>query len=401
MVGPPELFGEKNGARNIGREGEANECLHHVSVSCLFLINGLGMGNSTRCHAVIEHLAEAGCRIHVLTSGNGLAYFQNRPGIESLTPMASFYYAGTRAGISGWSTLKSIFALARLARAKRKQLEALLQELSPDLAVIDSEYVIGPLRRRGIPIVAINNSEVVVTEYLRNRQEADGVRSHFWLVEFLDYLFHRTFCNQVLSPFPLPQPTRHPKFKRIGLILRPAVRKLTSHGSSQLRISPRQLRTVVFMLSGSVPASRINFEGRTFPFAVEIVGRCGTSRDKVTFHGRLMDNLPLLARADAFVINGGYSALSEAFAFRKPVFVLPVPGHAEQFVNARLASRLGLGFVASEDDILDRLLAMYEQDCWIDLQPMAATFELDGDREAAQAILDLAENRRAGTERVV
>src|SRR5438132_14328408 len=87
-----------------------------VSRTCRFVINGLGMGNSTRCHAVIEHLAEAGCRIHVLTSGNGLAYFKDKDCVESLTPMESFFYSGKRGGISGWSTLKSLKSLAALAR---------------------------------------------------------------------------------------------------------------------------------------------------------------------------------------------------------------------------------------------------------------------------------------------
>ena len=61
-----------------------------------------------------------------------------------------------------------------------------------------------------------------------------------------------------------------------------------------------------------------------------------------------MDNADLLARADALVINAGYSAVSEAFVLRKPVFVVPVPGHAEQFVNACLVKDLGLGFMAVE-----------------------------------------------------
>ena len=67
----------------------------------------------------------------------------------------------------------------------------------------DSEYATAPLRRRKIPIAAINNSEVVVTEFLKHRRDAQGVRSHFWFVEFSDYLFHRKFCDLILSPYPL------------------------------------------------------------------------------------------------------------------------------------------------------------------------------------------------------
>jgi UDP:flavonoid glycosyltransferase YjiC (YdhE family) len=368
-----------------------------VTTTCLFVINGLGLGNSTRCHAVIEQLAAAGCRVHVLTSGNGLAYFEGKKCIESLHSMESLYYSKSGGGISGWATLKSVGSLAKLAKAKRNSLAQLLDKVNPDVAVIDSEYAISPLRRRHIPIIAINNSEVVVTEFLKRRRQAKGVRSHFWLVEFSDYLFHRHYCDLVLSPFPVRTPTRHPKFHRIGLIVRPAVKELAMAASPKEALSPRQLRKVVFMLSGSVHATQINFNNRQFPFAVEVVGRSGESRGNVTFHGRQMNNTALLASADALVINGGYSALSESFAFRKPTFVLPVPGHAEQFVNASLASDLGLGFSVTEQDVLDRLLEMHRQDCWIGRKPMPPAFEIQGDVEATAAILAYVSARRKNT----
>jgi len=365
-----------------------------VKITCLFLVNGLGLGNSTRCHAVIERLATAGCHVHVLTSGNGMEYFEGKNCIESLHSMESFYYSTCGGKISGWAMLKSAGSLAKLAKAKRKSLAQLLDKVNPDVAVIDSEYAISPLRRRRIPIIAINNSEVVVTEFFKHYRQAKGIRSHFWLVEFSDYLFHRHYCDLVLSPFPLRTPTRHANFKRIGLIVRPAVKERAAAASQKEVVSPRQLRTVVFMLSGSVHATQINFNGRQFPFSIEVVGRWGETRGNITFHGRLMENTALLARADAFVINGGYSALSECFAYRKPTFVLPVPGHAEQFVNASLASDLGLGFRVTEHDALERLLEMHRQDCWIGRQPMPPAFEINGDAEAAEAILACAAERR-------
>jgi len=334
----------------------------------------------------------AGCRVHVLTSGNGLAYFDGKKCIESLHSMESFYYCKSGGNISGWATLKSVGSLAKLVKAKRNSLAQLLDKVNPDVAVVDSEYAISPLRHRRIPIIAINNSEVVVTEFFKHRHQAKAVRNHFWLVEFSDYLFHRHYCDLVLSPFPVRTPTRHPKFHRIGLIVRPAIKELAV-ASSKEALSPRQLRKVVFMLSGSVHATKVNFNGHQFPFAIEVVGRSGESDGNVTFHGRQMNTSALLAGADALVINGGYSALSESLALRKPTFVLPVPGHAEQFVNASLAFDLGLGFSVKEQNVLDRLLEMHRQDCWIGRKPMPPTFEINGDVEAAEAILACARSK--------
>jgi hypothetical protein len=355
--------------------------------TCLFVINGLGLGNSTRCFAVMESLADSGFSIHVLTSGNGLAYFRDKRCIQSVTPMDAFYYSGASGRISGWSTFKSLWSLKAIAKSKRQQLDHLLETLRPNMAVIDSEYAISPLRRRRIPVIALNTSEMIVTEYLK-RRPAPGTRSHFWFVEYTDYLFHKHYCDLVLSPFPLQTPTRHPRFHRVGLIIRSSIRALARPNAQPAVNSPRQLRRVVFMLSGSVHASHIRFEQHQLPFQVDVVGREGPSRPNLTYHGRRLDNEALLAAADALVINGGYSAVSEAFALRKPVFVIPVTGHAEQFVNACLVKDLGLGFVATEDNVLDQLLNMYQQDKWIGLKPMPPAIEINGAQQAAEMIVE-------------
>ncbi len=358
-----------------------------MSQTCLFAINGLGLGNSTRCHAVIEHLAEAGCSVHVITSGNGLAYFEGKDCVKSLSSMDSFYYSGRDGGISGWSTLKSLGALLRIAKKKRLQVAEAVEKIRPDIVVTDSEYTLAPIRRKKIPIIALNTSEMVVDQYLRNRHSAPGIRSHFWFVEFSDYLFHRHYCDLILSPFPLATPTRHRKFKRIGLIVRRKVKSRVAELGPVGPISPKQMRRVVFMLSGSVHASRIPFETHNLPFQVDVVGRTGESRGNVVYHGRKMDNTELLLGGDALVINGGYSAVSEAFLLRKPVFVVPVPGHAEQYVNACLVQDLGLGYLATESDVLDQLLKMCAADKWLDRKPLPEKFELDGAREAAETIM--------------
>jgi len=361
----------------------------------LFLINGLGMGNSTRCHAVMQPLAERGHRIHVLTSGNGLKYFERQPEVATLHEMAAFFYSKRKGRISGWQTLLAGRQLLHLARDKRAQLEKLLAQLKPAVAVTDSEYAIGPLRRAGVPIVALNNSEVVVSDYLRWRDNPRAVRSQFWFIEFPDYLFHRHFCDLVLSPAPHPGPARHPKFRRVGLIVRRAVRDAAQALAQSAFPPPHELRNVVFMLSGSIFASAIPLDTFEEPFHIDVVGREGQSTPRVTYHGRLLDNLPLLMKADALVINGGYSAVSEALALNKPTFVLPVAGHAEQYVNARLVAELGRGYVAHDETVMDMLLGFYRTNVWSGLQTPQPISGVDGAARAAAAIEDLLSARAA------
>ena len=203
-----------------------------VPISCLFVINGLGLGNSTRCHAVIEHLAAAGCRVHVLTSGNGLAYFEGRSGIDRSTRWSPSIIPAPTAASAAGPRLNPSAPSPDWPGPSANPSAQLLDNVNPDVAVIDSEYAISPLRRRRIPIVAINNSEVVVTEFLKRRRQANGARSHFWFVEFSDYLFHRRYCDLVLSPVPAAHadaPSQIPPHRADRPPRRPGTRRRAAH----------------------------------------------------------------------------------------------------------------------------------------------------------------------------
>jgi UDP:flavonoid glycosyltransferase YjiC (YdhE family) len=355
---------------------------------CLFLINGLGMGNSTRCHAVIQQLHARGAEIHVLTSGNGLRFFADKPEIASLTPMEAFFYSGGEGSISGLKTLLRLGSLLRLARRKSQQLEALLRTIKPDVAVLDSEYGVGPLRARHVPIVGLNNSDLVVSEFFKGTRD-HAIWAHFWIVELMDYLFHKRVCDLVVSPSPVAGPPRHPKIRRVGLILRREVAALSEGRASIAFTPPRDCRRVLFMLSGSIFASAIPLETARYPFQIDVVGRDGVNREGVAFHGRQMNNLAFLKQADALVVNGGFCAVSEALALNKPAFVIPVKGHAEQAVNATLVQRLGHGFRVTDETVLDRLGACLRDNAWTGLAPKPPELGFDGAREAAGHICRL------------
>ena len=358
-----------------------------VAGRCLFLINGLGMGNSTRCHAIIEQLVERRVRVDVLTSGNGLAYFANRPEPSSLIPTRGFHYSSRNGHVSGLHTAASLFNHYRIGRQKQGDLETLLTRLPVDVIVTDSEYSTAPARRMGIPVIGLNNSDLVVAEYLRKTRTPPGTRSHFWLVEYSDYLFHRFRCDAVISPSPQAGTSRHPRIHRVGLIVRRAVRAIAPQERADFS-EPRSIRSVVFMLSGSTFASAVDFGDGKLPFRVDVVGRDGQNLGNVVFHGRLMDNIHLLQHADALVINGGFSAVSEAIALNKPTFVIPVPGHAEQYVNARLVSDLGLGYLVTAQNVVEKLLHLHDTNRWDGLAARTPITGIDGASEAADIICE-------------
>ena len=88
------------------------------------------------------------------------------------------------------------------------------------------------------------------------------------------------------------------------------------------------------------------------------------------------------------VINGGFSTVSEAFVKQKPMVVIPVPGHAEQWINARTIENLDVGMIAGEDELEQAMMNAYSRikmfrDAYQTFPPLRS-----GAHEAAKLILD-------------
>ncbi|NOU35581.1 MAG: hypothetical protein HOO88_02215 [Kiritimatiellaceae bacterium] len=353
----------------------------------LFAINGLGMGNSTRCHVIIQRLiAEA--EVHIITSGNGIFFFNDRPGIASLTATPPLAYAFSGDGVNALGTLAGVRNMRGALCEKRVKLEALLGELKPDMVVTDSEYVVSPVLRRRIPLAGINNSDVVVTEYFRRKNLPASIRSHFWGIEYSDYLFHRMKWKLAVSPSPFADKPRSDVFKRVGLIVRDGARETALERAGKPVPLPQEIDRIVVMLSGSAFASQIS-ELQTLPWKVDVIGREGVSAGNVTYHGKIRESLEFVRNAGALVINGGFSSVSEAIAMMRPVYVIPVPNHAEQLINAQMVKDVGAGDVAATGTIIQRLKDVYRLNRWDGIKENRVPVDFNGGDEAAALLLEL------------
>ncbi|MCR9139468.1 MAG: hypothetical protein NXI27_25935 [Alphaproteobacteria bacterium] len=315
----------------------------------LYIVNGLGMGNSTRCHSVIQHHNPGMYEIDVLTSGNGLKYFQNVDQIREIDEFENLFYAKDSKG--NLTVFGSILGLPvmvmRYARNVFK-LRGKLRAGNYSAIIIDSDYSTFFVKRlAGVPIIALNNADIVVEECKKRRPLPPSIKMQYW-VERLDRLFHRIIPHHVVSP------TLTPGQGSGNLVhVPPMVR-------SQLRPQhkPGEVRHILLMLSGSDFGTNTDFlDDIVLPEGVvlDVVGREGMSDERIVFHGKVFDNTELLNRADVMVINAGFSAVSEAAFLGCPVVVIPVANHAEQYINAQLISELGLGVVADSGTVLARL----------------------------------------------
>ena len=353
----------------------------------LFAINGLGMGNSTRCHVVIQRLS-AEAEVHVITSGNGLFFLKDRPEIASLSETLPLAYAFSGDGVNALGTLAGIRTMRGALREKKKRLDALLDELNPDLVVTDSEYVIRPVLQRRIPLAGINNSDVVVSEYFRRKNLPGSIRAHFWGIEYSDYLLHRMKWKLAVSPSPFADKPRSDTFKRIGLIVRDGARETALERAGKPAPLPKEIDRIVVMLSGSAFASQIS-ELQTLPWKVDVIGRDGVNAGNVMYHGKIRESLELVRNAGALVINGGFSSVSEALAMMRPVYVIPVPNHAEQLMNALMVKEVGAGSVENTATIIQRLKEAHRTNRWDGLPESRLPVSFNGGDEAADLLMGL------------
>ena len=203
---------------------------------------------------------------------------------------------------------------------------------------------------------ALNNSDVVISE-CKDLQKLPRNLMLQYVIEYLDYYFHKLVPDVVFSPTIEKD---LPNTKNI-VHCPPLVRQDLNAGSKQIS----HVKQILVMLSGSQFGSNIEFltqlqtDGMIY---IDVVGRTGTNFDNVTFHGKVFSNEELINNCDVMVINGGFSAISEAVVLQKPMIVIPIENHTEQFINGLIVERFGLGVTASEASVpskIDFLISNY------------------------------------------
>ena len=352
----------------------------------LMLVNGLGLGNSTRCHAVIQRLRAAGAEIEVVTSDNGLWFFADKPEIGRVSEIPSLRYGQAQGRISIAATLAQAGAMLDTVRRAESVVADTIARFRPAAVVTDSTYSLRPVRRAGLPLAALNNSDMVARRMAQGGAPA-SVLPQFLVVELADYLFHRLLPDLVVSPRLDPADLSEAgPFRRVGPIVRAACRPLPTESGP--------VRRVVVMLSGSVFGSPVVLRRPRPGLVVDVLGRpapCeGPIPEGVTYHGKVRDSLALMQGADLVVVNGGFSAVSEAVVLNKPMVVIPVPRHAEQWANGETIRRLGLGICATEEGLEDAIDAALARVGDFRAAYGALPPQSDGAERAAELILALA-----------
>ena len=314
----------------------------------LFLINGLGLGNSTRCYAIIERLKKLNNSIYIVTSGNGKWFFEEKKEIENLYFNDSINYGATNQKINIGKTLLNIPNIILTIKKNSENLIKIINDIKPDVIVTDSVYTFPKIKKFDIPIVALNNADLTVNYFRNLKKKPRSIYGQYYFIEQLDYLYHKIMPEVVISPCFLSNDIKNiskfKKIKRVGPIVRLGIKKRQK----------KENKRGAIMLSGSNFGVEINLKDNNQKFELDIIGR--NKPDKwinkkgVYFNGKIKNNIELINNIDFCVVNGGYSALSELYWAKIPMIVVPVPNHAEQWTNAKQIELSGTGIISDKDN---------------------------------------------------
>ena len=316
------------------------------SLRIVFAIGSAGLGNYRRCISVLKAAMQSGAEVRILAGEPAAHLLRLELGPELFRPWDSFRFpAGPDLMMGRTGALIPSYGLAGLrnARTARK----LFRDFRPHWLVTDSDYV-APLvaRAQGIPVIAINHAVQSVREWSRtSRTERKGLRASMVLLERAEDLFFRRVAERILVPaigFDDDEDERPD----------PPYRLVRPFFGDPRAMSPRpflEAPSRLLVLAGGtglgdfsfLEAAGPHFRGWSSRQAIGLVPSA-SKLDWLARLGIVPDPIPHVDRADLLVVQAGHSTLCDLLHWGRPAILLPIPGHAEQAMNAQIAERMGI-----------------------------------------------------------
>ncbi|MGB9022960.1 MAG: glycosyltransferase [Candidatus Bathyarchaeia archaeon] len=352
---------------------------------------GIGLGHITRCEPIADALVSQGAEVVYSTYSDGLDYARRR-GLPTLPTVP----IGLKAKEDGTVDFKMTAATSGFSLGVRRFLKQLTAEIrnikrfKPDVVLSDSRVsslIAGKLM--GVPVALILNQFRVEIVKKPSAKKISPVERLFFLIVNIFWLFFRTFLGGVwarsdlmlIPDFPAPYtisasnlaiPRRYKKkVKLIGPIVSDAPRERPSGGALNGSLFFASRKPLIYAaISGpkterTVLADLLLESLRRFPSEYEVVasrgepnGSSAPVRDgNLTVYDWVEDQYELLEASDVVVSRAGHGTIMKAIMLGKPMILIPIPDHTEQYGNAKRASRLGLAEIVPQREItVERLL---------------------------------------------
>ncbi len=349
---------------------------------------GVGLGHITRCEPIASELAKLGGEVVFSTYGDGIGYAHKlKLRLVKTVPIylrvredgsVDFKSTATRSGLSlGMRT----FIRQVLAEIRN------LKSFKPDIVFSDSRAsTLLAAKLLGIPtLLMLNQYKVNIVRKPSSVKISIGDRVFFFIAN-ISWLFFRTLlqglwsiADIILIPdFEYPYtvsignlaiPKRYSrKVRLVGPVVsaRPSQIAQTSDDIRKYLGVPVSKPLVYVAVSGPQIERRYlaglleevikgtAFNGQFVMSRGEASGsEIATLNKKLLIFDWLTDEqqCELFKACDLVVCRAGHGTIMKAIAFGKPMILIPIPDHTEQYGNARQVMRLGFGKVLDQHKV--------------------------------------------------
>jgi UDP:flavonoid glycosyltransferase YjiC (YdhE family) len=352
---------------------------------------GIGLGHITRCEPIADALVSQGAEVVYSTYSDGLDYARRR-GLPTL-PTVSI---GFKVKEDGTVDFKMTATTSGFSLGVKRFLEQLTAEIrnikrfKPDVVLSDSRVsslIAGKLM--GVPVALILNQFRVEIVKRPSAKKITPVERLFFLIANIFWLFFRTLLggiwarsNVMLIPdFPAPYtisasnlaiPKRYKKkVKLIGPIVSDEPKKRSSRGALNGSHFFASRKPLIYAAVSGPKTERTVLAGLLleslagFPSEYDVVisrgepnGSSVPVRDRnLTVYGWIEDQYEMLEASSVVVSRAGHGTIMKSIMLGKPMILIPIPDHTEQYGNAKRASKLGLAEIVPQREVTtERLL---------------------------------------------
>jgi len=340
---------------------------------------GEGRGHAARCRAIVEALRPQH-QVHIHAAGHAFDFLA--PLYADVGDVIVEETEGLRFGYRPNRTVSPIRTTAVTVRfglrlpGRVRHLARAFERDGVDLAITDFDPVIPrAARKAGVPCIAVDHQSMFAACDLSALPPY--LRSYSWAAAYAVNAVTGCATTRLVSAFYRPPLRRRAgDVERVGVMLRPEMRRLTPERGDHLCVYVRRHFPDNF-LEG--------LRATGLPVRIYGLGKAGR-RDNVTFCAvdavRFLEDL---ASCRALVCTAGNQLVGEAFWLGKPVLGIPEQGNTEQRINAWFLDRTPGGQSMPIRDFSESSLGDFLERFEGSAAP-GRRFDLDGTEATLEAI---------------
>ena len=321
--------------------------------NAVLLINGLGLGNSTRCKVLIDWLISNNYKITILTSGNGKDFFNYNK--YTITPLDQIDYDKRGDKLSVLKLILNLINIIKIVKRNSKKINDIISEVSADLIISDSIYFFPGKDFKKRYSVALNNSNLVIKYFFKFKNKPLSIYPQFFFIELFDYLISKLVYKKIWSPVISINDLKNNYDDRSNIYTLPPISRFKNHFNEK---DSQYINNICIMLSGSSFKTKVNFtKDNLKKFNFYLINYnfklSYETYDNHKYYYKEYDNFNILKKSDIAIINSGYSAISDCINLAIPMILMPINNHAEQYINSAIVKNEEFGIISSGNLNLD------------------------------------------------